>query len=251
MPPLILTEGLVKEYKSTIGKGNVRVIDNLNLKIEEGEVFAFIGPNGAGKTTTIKLLLNFIFPTEGKILLFGKPPNDTSTRKGIGFLPESSYYYRYLNPVELLDMYGRIFRIGKRERLKKIEELLSMVGLEDFRHMPLRNFSKGMLQRLGLAQALINDPALLILDEPTSGLDPIVRREIRDILRRLNQDGKTIFFSSHELSEVEMISHRVGILNRGRLIRVDRLNELVGGVRKESLEDIFIRLIKEDVDKDV
>lgn len=250
MPSMILTENLVKEYKSTRGKGVIRVIDNLNLEVKEGEIFAFIGPNGAGKTTTIKLLLDFIFPTRGRVLLLGKSPKDTSTRQGIGFLPESSYYYRFLNPVELLDMYGRLFRIGKRERHKKIAELLSMVGLEDFGRMPLRNFSKGMLQRLGLAQALINDPALLILDEPTGGLDPIVRREIRDILRRLNQDGKTIFFSSHELSEVEMISHRVGILNRGRLIKVEGLNELVSERgRKESLEDIFIRLIKEDVDK--
>jgi ABC-2 type transport system ATP-binding protein len=213
-----------------------KVVDGLSLDIAPGEIFGFLGPNGAGKTTTIKLILGFIFPNSGEINLFGQPPGSRIAKSRIGFLPEIAYYYRYLKARELLDAYGKIFRIPKSDRTRKIESLLALVGLTDAAETPLRDFSKGMLQRFGLAQALINDPELLILDEPTSGLDPIARKEIRDIILDLHHQGKTIFFSSHELSQVELICTRVGILNQGKLVREGKLSDLLSPAGKIRIE---------------
>ena len=246
---LIRAENLTKEYRSQTGAGNARVLDRLNLTVYKGECFAFIGPNGAGKTTTIKLLLGFIFPTSGKVWVMGEPAGSVRTRVKIGYISESSDFYRYLRAEELLNFYGRLFGMKKEMMAKRAEEVLSLVGLLNFKKMPVRFFSKGMLQRLNLAQALLNDPELLILDEPTSGLDPLGRRDIRDVIQRLRREGKTIFFSSHELSEVELIADRIGVIDRGMIVESGRLEDLIGteGNRQGSLEDAFIRLVRREV----
>ena len=185
-----------------------------------------------GKTTTIKLILGFIFPDSGEISLLGKPASDVQVRSKIGYLPEISYYYWYLRAGELLNAYGKMFHLSAADRNKKIPQLLAKVGLPGHEKTFLREFSKGMLQRFSLAQALLNDPQFLILDEPASGLDPIGRKDIREIILELNQQGVTIFFSSHELSAVEMIAHRVGILNKGKMVAEGTLSELLSAVHK-------------------
>ena len=233
---IIQLNNLTKSYQGKFRKPARKAVDGLNLAIEPGEIFGFLGPNGAGKTTTIKLILGFLFPTSGKVFLFNQSSGQQQAKYRVGFLPEIAYYYRYLKAVELLDAYGRLFRLSKQKRNQKIESLLALVGLTEFADIYLRDYSKGMLQRFGLAQALINDPELLILDEPTSGLDPIARKEIRDIILQLHQQGKTIFFSSHELSQVEMVCTRVGILHQGKLVREGKLSELLSPIGKTQIE---------------
>lgn len=248
MEPVIQLSQLTKIYRTKSTKPGTKsgfgrwrfsgrkAVDDLSLTIEPGEIFGFLGPNGAGKTTTIKLILGLNFPTAGEIKLFGKSPGARQAKSRVGFLPEVAYYYRYLKSWELLDAYGKLFRIPKLDRTKKIESLLALVGLTEYAQTPLRDFSKGMLQRIGLAQALINDPELLIFDEPTSGLDPIARKEIRDIILDQHRQGKTIFFSSHELSQVELICTRVAILNQGKLVREGKLTELLSPAGKIRIE---------------
>lgn len=237
MESAIKIEGLTKEYlNKTTGK-MVRAVDDLHLEVYRGEIFGFLGPNGAGKTTTIKMLLGLIFPTKGDAWIFGKPIGDVSVKRQIAYLPESPYFYEYLTGRQVLDFYARLFGIPASERKKKVDALLDMVGLSRDGDKTLRNYSKGMLQRIGIAQALINDPELLFLDEPTSGLDPMARIEIRDLIIRLKQQGKTVFLSSHQLLEVELICDRVSILNRGKLLKAGKLDELLPSGRVEIVAE--------------
>jgi ABC-2 type transport system ATP-binding protein len=245
--PIVETIGLRVEYRSReLGQRMQVAVQSLDLAIYPGEVFGFLGPNGAGKTTTMNVLLGFVQATAGEARLFGVDVRQPIARKRIGYLPELTYYYKFLTAEELLRFYARIFGIRGRERERRIDEVLSLVGLEAARRRPIRTYSKGMQQRVGLAQALINDPDLLILDEPTSGLDPVGRMQIRQIIQQLRSRGKTVFFSSHELGEVETVCDRVAILDRGTLKSLDapaRLRE----PGETSLEQAFLRLVGADV----
>jgi len=234
---VVRTENLTKEFKgsSLIRRHRVKALDSLNLQIEMGEIFGYLGPNGAGKTTTFKLLLGLIFPTSGTAWVLGKHIRETKFKKQVGFLPEQPYFYDYLTGEEFLDFYAQLFRFDKKARKQRVRNLLEMVGLEEAGLIQLRKFSRGMLQRIGIAQALINDPELIILDEPLSGLDPVGRKEVRDIILRLKSEGRTIVFSSHILSDVEAICDRIGILMQGRLQRVERLDEFLN-LEVESVE---------------
>jgi len=217
-------------------------VKDLNLSVRAGEVFGFLGPNGAGKTTTMNVLLGFVNATSGSAYLFGVDVREPIARQRIGYLPELTYYYKFLTAEEILRFYARIFRIPRAETDRRIDELLKLVELEAARNRPLKTYSKGMQQRVGLAQALINDPDLLILDEPTSVLDPIGRMKVREIIQRLKNNGKTVFFSSHELGEVETVCDRVAIINQGELKVEGRVSELVEKYQT-GLENIFLNLI--------
>ena len=208
-----------------------------------GEVFGFLGPNGAGKTSTMNVLLGFVPPTAGDASIFGVSVRQPIARQRIGYLPELTYYYKFLTSEELLRFYGKIFRIPKAQLAQRIDEVLKLVELNDARKRPIRTYSKGMQQRVGLAQALINNPDLLILDEPTSGLDPIGRMKVRQIIQRLKNEGKTIFFSSHELGEVETVCDRVGILADGELKAAGRVVDLVTEYCCDNLEQVFLKSI--------
>ncbi len=237
MKPLQII-GLTKEFRVGFWGKPVLVLDHLNLEVEQGEIFGFLGHNGAGKTTTLKLLMGLLAPTEGTALILGRPITRVSVKQHVGFLPESPYFYDYLTAEEFLTFYGQLSGLGGASLKRKVGEMLERVGLAKDGSLQLRKFSKGMLQRIGLAQALINDPKLVILDEPMSGLDPIGRRDVRDIILRLREEGKTVFFSTHILPDVEMICDRVGILVRGRLQAVGVVHELVGAASVTSVEVI-------------
>jgi len=209
-------------------------LDGLDLEVGEGEIFGLLGPNGAGKSTTIKILMGIIFPTSGSARLMERPLGDKQVKARIGFLPENPAFYDYLKGEEFLDYYGQIYGMSRALRRKRIEELFELVGLpEHAPNLPLKGYSKGMIQRIGLAQALLNDPQLVVLDEPQSGLDPLGRKEIRDIILRLKDQGKTVFFSSHILSDAELICDRVAIVNRGRLVAMGELSQLLSPKIKE------------------
>lgn len=241
--PILETRGLRVEYRSReLGRGTYAAVHSLDLAVFPGEVFGFLGPNGAGKTTTMNVLLGFVQATAGEARLFGVDVREPIARQRIGYLPELTYYYKFLTGEELLRFYARIFGLPRRERDRRIDEALSLVGLAEVRRRPIRAYSKGMQQRIGLAQALINDPDLLILDEPTSGLDPIGRMQVRQIIQQLRDRGKTVFFSSHELGEVETVCDRVAILNRGRLTALDDPVRL-RAPGETSLEQAFLRLV--------
>src|SRR5579883_609576 len=243
MKPIVEIEDLRVEYRSrAIGQPLKVAVDGLNLSVLQGEVFGFLGPNGAGKTTTMNVLLGFVNATSGTARLFGVDVRQPIARQRIGYLPELTYYYKFLNAEELLRFYGRIFRVPSGDLDRRIDELLKLVELEHARKRPIKTYSKGMQQRVGLAQALINDPDLLILDEPTSGLDPIGRMKVREIIQRLKQLGKTVFFSSHELGEVETVCDRVAIINQGELKVEGRVSELVAK-HNTNLENIFLNII--------
>ena len=232
----VQTMGLTKRY-GLLGRGGGRLaVDHLDLEVEEGIIFGFLGPNGAGKTTTIKMLLGLIYPTEGTAELLGRRVGNIQVHREISYLPESPYFYDYLSAPELLNFYGKLFRLNADERGKRIQRLLQLVGLPDDKK-PLREFSKGMLQRVGIAQALINDPKLLFFDEPTSGLDPIAHIEIRDVILKLREEGKTVFTSSHQLSDVEMICDRVAIIHRGKLMKLGDVDDLLVGSEMEVVVD--------------
>jgi ABC-2 type transport system ATP-binding protein len=207
----------------------VDAVKGISLQVEPGEVFGFLGPNGAGKTTTIKMLMGLVHPSAGSASILGLPVNDRNTREKVGFLPEHPYFYEHLKPLELLDFYGRLFPMTARERKRRAEALIDRVGLRHAIGRPLRKYSKGMIQRVGLAQALINDPDLVILDEPMSGLDPMGRKDVRDIILELKSRGKTVFFSSHILQDVEMLCDRVSILVDGKIRHEGHLTELLSG----------------------
>lgn len=217
-------------------------LKGLNLRVEAGEVFGFLGPNGAGKTTTMKVLLGFIPPTSGGGTIFGVDVRQPIARQRIGYLPELTYYYKFLTAEELLRFYGRIFRLRAGELEQRIDDVLRLVELEAARTRQIKHYSKGMQQRVGLAQALINNPDLLILDEPTSGLDPLGRMKVRQIIQRLQGEGKTVFFSSHELGEVETVCSRVAILHQGELKAMGRVDELTRG-HAGNLERAFLEII--------
>jgi ABC-2 type transport system ATP-binding protein len=243
MEPILSIRDLRVEYRTPELGGCPKIaLKGLNLSVSRGEVFGFLGPNGAGKTTTMNVLLGFVAPTAGDAFLFGVSVREPIARQRIGYLPELTYYYRFLNAEELLRFYARIFRLPRAETERRIDAVLKLVELEHARRRLIRTYSKGMQQRVGLAQALINDPDLLILDEPTSGLDPIGRMKVRQIIQRLKNEGKTVFFSSHELGEVETVCDRVAILNQGELRVEGRVRDLVDQYRCD-LEQIFLKII--------
>ena len=224
---VIKTENLTKVFKVGFKGRNLSALTSLNLEVRKGEIFGFLGPNGAGKTTTIKILMGLIYPTKGKAWIMDRELGDVEIKSHIGFLPEQPYFYDYLTSNEFLEFYGQLFGLERKELKTRIKPLLALVGLEKAADIQLRKFSKGMLQRIGIAQALINHPELIVLDEPMSGLDPVGRKDIRDIILRLKEEGKTIFFSSHIIPDVEMICDRVGILMNGELVNVGRLNDII------------------------
>lgn len=220
-------------------------VQGIRFEVMAGEIFGFLGPNGAGKTTTIKMLLGFFPPTEGAVRVCGGDPVLPETRRSLGYLPEVANYYEFLSAVELLTFYGNLSGLRGGPLRSRIDEILETVGLADTGRKPIRNFSKGMRQRVGLAQAILHDPDVLILDEPLTGLDPIGRRQVRDIIRELRERGKTIFFSSHELSEAEMVSDRVAILNAGHICWSGPLSRIAGHGDK-NLERVFLEVIEND-----
>ena len=227
MDSAIRIEGLTKSYLNKTTGVKVAAVDDLRLEVFSGEIFGFLGPNGAGKTTTIKMLLGLIFPEKGDAFILDKPIGEASVRKEIAYLPESPYFYDYLTGRQVLEFYGKLFGIRGSELTKKVNGLLDQVGLTRDGDKSLRSYSKGMQQRIGIAQALINDPKVLFLDEPTSGLDPLARLEIRDTIMNLKQLGKTVFLSSHQLLEVEVTCDRISILNKGCLLRQGKLEDLL------------------------
>src|SRR5437763_10056739 len=239
---ILETRDLRVEYRAQNGgHGKKLAVKDLSLRVYPGEVFGFLGPNGAGKTTTMNVLLGFVRPTSGSASLFGVDVKDPIARQRIGYLPELTYYYKFLSAEELLRFYGRIFEIPKAEAERRIDAVLKLVELEFARKRPIKTYSKGMQQRVGLAQALINDPDLLILDEPTSGLDPLGRMKVREIIQRLKDEGKTVFFSSHELGEVETVCDRVAIINEGELKIEGHVAELIEK-HQMNLEQIFLKI---------
>ncbi|MEQ1656049.1 MAG: ABC transporter ATP-binding protein [Nitrospira sp.] len=245
---ILQAEGLRKTFKVGFWGRPVTVLEGLSLSVQRGEVFGFLGPNGAGKTTTIKILMGLIYPTSGQATLFGRPVGDSLAKARVGFLPESPYFYDYLTAAEFLRFYGHLFSIRGAALDKQVTELLDLVGMGHARNMQLRKFSKGMLQRVGIAQALINDPELVVLDEPMSGLDPVGRKEIRDLILRLKERGKTIFFSSHILHDAELLCDRVAIILKGRMVACGRVSELVGQGATQSVELVVEGLSSEGVE---
>ena len=227
MPPVLEISRISKSYRASFSLRKYWILRDLSFSVEPGEIFGFIGPNGAGKTTTIKLVMDLIRSDGGTIRIFGRSHREVGTKARIGFLPENPYFYDYLTAREFLDFYGRLFGFSRAVREAKTRALLEKVGLGNRGDRQLRKFSKGMLQRIGLAQALINDPELVILDEPMSGLDPVGRREVRDLILSLKRAGKTVFFSTHILSDTEQICDRVGILSKGDLKAVGKVSQLL------------------------
>jgi len=219
--------GVSKTFRTGFTMKAVEALKGVSLTIQKGEIFGYLGPNGAGKTTTLKILVGIIFPSSGYVSLLSQPPGDIAVKQRIGFLPESPYFYEYLNAREFLDFYARLFGIPLGVRRERIRRLLKTVGLEKKAAEPLRKFSKGMLQRVGIAQALINDPELIILDEPMSGLDPLGRAQIREVIQRLKEEDKTVIFSSHIIPDVEAIADRVGIIVDGKISDVGNIDDLL------------------------
>jgi ABC-2 type transport system ATP-binding protein len=249
--PAIVIRGLTKDYRVGFArKRSVRALDHLTLEVRRGEIFGFLGPNGAGKTTTLKLLMGLIYPTEGTAYILGHRIDVVEARARIGYLPENPYFYDYLSGRELLTYTAALFGMSGEQTKQRVNQMLQLVGLSDeSADRQLRKYSKGMIQRIGIAQALINDPEVIFMDEPMSGLDPIGRREVRDLLLALREQGKTIFFSSHILSDVEALCDRAAILVRGRLVRCGSVEELTGadhssvemiaiGVDRDSLRQL-------------
>jgi ABC-2 type transport system ATP-binding protein len=224
---IVETRNLSKVYRDFWGRQKVRALKALDLEIRRGEIFGLLGPNGSGKTTTIKLLLGLLFPTSGQALIFGRDATDVSKNERLGYLPEESYLYRFLNAEETLDFYGRLFDMPGRVRKQRAAELIEMVGLEWAKRRQLKEYSKGMARRIGLAQALINDPELILLDEPTSGLDPIGTREMKDLILKLKAQGKTVIMCSHLLADVQDVCDRIAILHQGELKELGRVDSLL------------------------
>ncbi len=237
---VIEIEDLTKDFRVGFWrKRPVRALDQLSLSVERGEVFGFVGPNGAGKTTTLKLLMHLLHPTSGSARILGEPVDSVSVRSRIGYLPENPYFYDHLTAEEFLSYLGSLFGIRQPALRRKVSALLERVGLAESHNLQLRKFSKGMVQRIGVAQAIINDPEVVFLDEPMSGLDPLGRREVRDVIVSLKARGVTVFFSSHILPDVEVLCDRVAILNKGTLREVGALHEILK-VRIEGHEIILV-----------
>ncbi len=243
------TYELTKAYNKFLFWQSQPAVDRLTMNVPTGKVFGFLGPNGAGKTTTLRMLLGLTNPTGGAARILGEDTTNTAIRSRVGYLAETPAYYAYLKAREFLDYYGRIFHMPRLERKKKIAELLDYVGLAEHASSKLKTFSRGMIQRVGLAQAMLNDPDLLLLDEPMTGLDPIGRRQFKDLIRRICQeDGKTVFFCSHVLADAEQICDMVGIISEGRLLVMDSIHKLPRA-EGETLEEFFIRIVSESKEK--
>ncbi|HJN08382.1 MAG: ABC transporter ATP-binding protein [Pirellulaceae bacterium] len=224
---IVETRNLAKIYRDFWGRQKVNALKALDLEVKQGEVFGLLGPNGSGKSTTIKLLLGLLFPTSGQALVFGKDASDVAKNERIGYLPEESYLYKFLSASETLDFYGRLFDMPADIRRDRVNELISMVGLDWAKRRQLKEYSKGMTRRIGLAQALINDPDLILLDEPTTGLDPIGTREMKDLIIRLRDQGKTVLMCSHLLADVQDVCDRIAILHQGELKELGRVDSLL------------------------
>lgn len=224
---VIETRNLGKIYRDFWGVKKVAALKSLDIEVKKGEIFGLLGPNGSGKSTTIKLIQGLLFPTSGQAFVLGKDARDVTKNERIGYLPEESYLYKFLNAEETLDFYGRLFDMPSEVRRERSEKLIKMVGLDHARRRQLREYSKGMTRRIGLAQALINQPDLLILDEPTTGMDPIGSREIKDLIVQLRDEGKTILLCSHQLADVQDVCDRVAILHQGELRELGRVDELL------------------------
>jgi len=245
---IIETRNLSKVYRDFWGRAKVRALKALDLEVRRGEIFGLLGPNGSGKSTTIKLLLGLLFPTGGQALVFNKDASDVGKNERIGYLPEESYLYKFLNAVETLDFYGRLFDMPADARRDRVNELISMVGLDWAKRRQLKEYSKGMTRRIGLAQALINDPELVMLDEPTTGLDPIGTREMKDLILKLRDEGKTVLLCSHLLPDIQDVCDRIAILHQGELKELGRIDTLLTvqdttevqaqGLSKEAEEEI-------------
>src|ERR1700735_654572 len=237
--PAIKIEGLTKDYAVGFWRKKMRrSLDHLDLEVNEGEAFGFLGPNGAGKTTTLKLLMGLIFPTSGSAQVRGRSVADVRMHREIGYMPEQPYFYDYLTARELLDYFARFFKFSAAERQGRIKKFLELVGLTESAEVQLRKFSKGMLQRVGIAKAILHDPQVIFLDEPMSGLDPVGRREVRDIILELKKQGRTVFFSTHILSDAEMLCDRVAVLVGGRLQGVGAPREIVS-MQVQGMETLF------------
>jgi ABC-2 type transport system ATP-binding protein len=256
---VVSIRGLTKVFKDFWGRPKARAVDDVSFEVRRGEVFGLLGPNGSGKSTTVKLMLGLLYPTKGHIEVFGHSPRHVATKARIGYLPEESYLYRYLNSHETLDFFGNLFHLPRADRADRSEQLLEMVGLGQTRTRAVGEFSKGMQRRIGLAQALINDPDLVILDEPTAGLDPIGCREVKDLIVALARRGKTVILSSHLLSDVEDVCDRVVIYYGGKIQAMGTLNELLAtpdairittpALSRETTERV-LELIRKDVSQD-
>ncbi|TVQ33311.1 MAG: ABC transporter ATP-binding protein [Phycisphaeraceae bacterium] len=248
--PVVVTQGLTKIFRDFWMRSRVRAVDNLDMEIHQHEIFGLLGPNGSGKSTTIKILLGLLHKTSGRVAVFGKPPSDVAVKRRIGVLPEESYLYPFLNARETLDYYGKLFELDHRVRRKRIDELLDMVGLTAVQFRQVKEYSKGMQRRIGIAQALINDPEFLILDEPTTGLDPIGSRQIKDLILDLGRRGKTILLSSHQLSDVEDCVDRLVILYGGKKRAQGTCDELLVARERMTIEtDILDEQTIEEIDR--
>ncbi|MEQ8850751.1 MAG: ABC transporter ATP-binding protein [Phycisphaerales bacterium] len=235
-PPVVVAQSLTKIFKDFWMRDRARAVDGVDFEIHRGEVFGLLGPNGSGKSTSIKMILGLLKRTRGRLSVFGKAPTDVSIKERIGYLPEESYLYPFLNARETLDYYGKLFQIPYKQRIRRIDELLEMVGLTGVQHRQIREYSKGMQRRIGLAQALINDPEFLILDEPTTGLDPIGTRQVKDLIVMLGERGKTILLSSHLLTDVEDVVDRMVILYGGRIRAEGSCDDLLTSDSKNLIE---------------
>ncbi|MBI4563694.1 MAG: ABC transporter ATP-binding protein [Planctomycetes bacterium] len=241
--PVIEAVRLTKVYKDFWGRPRLTAVDGLSFQVARGEIFGLIGPNGSGKTTTMKLLLGLITPTSGAARVLGRPSTDVATKARIGFLPEESYLYRFLNADETLDFYARLFHLDRPTRRSRIDALIRRFGMERARKRPLREYSKGMVRRISFAQALINDPEIVFLDEPTSGLDPISSRDMKDLILDLKSRGKTVFLSSHLLADVQAICDRIAIVHEGTLKQYGAVRDIL--VRKDHISMTFRNLSEE------
>ena len=246
--PVIEAQSLTKVFRDFWGREKVRAVKALDLKVQPGEIFGLLGPNGSGKSTTIKMMLGLLFPTNGRVLVFGKDATDARKNDRIGYLPEESYLYKFLNAEETLDFYGRLFNMSAAKRRERTNELISLVKLEWARRRPLKEYSKGMTRRIGLAQALINDPDLVLLDEPTTGLDPLGTDDMKDMIIALKERGKTVVLCSHLLPDIQDICDRVAILYQGELKELGRLDELLS-VKDET--NIRIKGLSEEAHQEL
>ncbi|MDH4300596.1 MAG: ABC transporter ATP-binding protein [Nitrospira sp.] len=246
---IVTVDHLSKIFKVGFWGRRVTAVDELSLDVRRGEIYGFLGPNGAGKTTTIKILMGLIYPSRGTARLFGQPVGDQTAKAKVGFLPESPYFYDYLTSREFLRFYGHLFGLLGATLEKRIDELLELVSMTHARDLQLRKFSKGMLQRVGIAQALINDPELVILDEPMSGLDPIGRKEVRDLIVRLKESGKTVMFSSHILHDAELLCDRVAMIMKGKLVACGQVSELIDHGTTQEVEMVVDRLSPEGIEE--
>jgi ABC-2 type transport system ATP-binding protein len=245
---IVETRNLGKIYRDFWGRKKVHALKSLDIEVRRGEIFGLLGPNGSGKSTTIKLMLGLLFPTSGRAFVFGKDATDVSKNERIGYLPEESYLYKFLNAEETLDFYGRLFDMPAEVRRERTEQLIQMVGLQRARRRQLKEYSKGMTRRIGLAQALINEPEFLVLDEPTTGLDPIGTREMKDLILRLRDQGKTILMCSHQLADVQDVCDRVAILHQGDLKELGRVQDLL---KVQDVTEIHARGLDEKTKQEI